>query len=263
MNTLQWWPLGVVFVGAVIAMTLTFELQRRTRNAGYVDVVWAAGMGAAALFYAVVGQGALLPRVLVAVLGGAWALRLSLFLLHRVRGEAEDGRYRYLREYWQDDQRKFFAFFMVQAGFTALFSLPFLVAAANPDATLDGWMIAGVLVFVGSLAGEALADRQLAQHRADSSQRGRACRRGLWRYSRHPNYFFEWLHWFAWVLLSIHSPLPWLALLGPLLMGASLIWITGIPFTEAQSLRSRGEDYRRYQQETSMFFPWFPRKTAC
>jgi steroid 5-alpha reductase family enzyme len=110
-----------------------------------------------------------------------------------------------------------------------------------------------------ALAGETVADRQLAAWRAHPGNRGRACRAGLWRYSRHPNYFFEWLHWFAYVLLAVGSPLAWLAWLGPLLMFASLNWITGIPYTEAQALRSRGDDYRRYQAETSRFFPWPPR----
>ena len=81
---------------------------------------------------------------------------------------------------------------------------------------------------------------------------------GLWRYSRHPNYFFEWLHWFAYVCLAVGSPLGWLAWSGPLLMYMFLRWISGIPWTEAQALRTRGDDYRAYQRDTPMLFPWFP-----
>jgi steroid 5-alpha reductase family enzyme len=256
------WPLAVMFAASVVAMAATWELQRRTRNAGYVDVVWAALMAIAALFYSVVGVGADLPRLLVALLGGIWGIRLSLHLLARVLREPEDGRYRYLREHWGDDQRKLFGFFMAQAAFVAIFSLPFLVAASNHATQGNGWLVAAVIVWAISLGGESLADRQLAAFRADPANRGRACRAGLWRYSRHPNYFFEWLHWFAYLLLGAGSPWWWLALAGPLLMGASLVWFTGIPYVEAQALRSRGEDYRRYQQETSMFFPWFPKRAA-
>lgn len=252
-------PLLHVLLATTVLMAIGWEIQRRTRNAGIVDAIWAASMGGAALYYASVGEGCNLPRLLVAMLGGIWAARLSLFLLHRVLHESEDGRYAFLRQHWNDSQPKFFGFFMLQAGFTALFSLPFLVAASSHQGELDGWILAGVLVWAGSLLGESIADRQLSRFRADPGNRGKTCRVGLWRYSRHPNYFFEWLHWFGWVLISAGSPWWWLALLGPLLMGASLVWITGIPFTEAQSLRSRGEDYRRYQQETSMFFPWFPK----
>lgn len=249
-----------VLVASMVLMAAGWEVQRRTRNAGIVDVLWAAGMGGAALYYGLVGEGAPLRRWLVALLGGLWALRLLLHLARRVRKEPEDGRYAYLRRHWADSQARFFLFFMAQALLTALFSLPFWVVSAHPGNAVDGWVVAGVLLFLLSLAGEASADRQLARHRADPALRGKTCRSGLWRYSRHPNYFFEWLLWFAWVLLGIGAPHGWLTLLGPLLMGASLAWITGIPFAEAQSLRSRGDDYRRYQQETSVFFPWPPRR---
>ena len=254
-------PALIVLLGATVAMLATWWLQRRTHNAGYVDVVWAALMGASALFYGAIGMGAATPRLLVAMLGGIWGFRLSLYLLSRVLHESEDGRYRYLREYWQGDQRKFFAFFMAQALFTALFSIPFLVVANNPIAGFTWWSLAGIVVWVLALAGESLADMQLAAWRKDPANRGRTCRAGLWAVSRHPNYFFEWLHWFAYVLLGVGSPWWAWSLLGPVLMGASLLWITGIPFTEAQSLRSRGEDYRTYQREVSMFVPWFSKRS--
>jgi steroid 5-alpha reductase family enzyme len=256
-------PLLLVFAAATAAMIATWWLQVRTRNAGYVDVVWAALMGAAALFYGAVGMGAATPRLLVAMLGGIWGFRLSLHLLSRVLHETEDGRYRHLREHWRDDQRKFLAFFLGQAVLTALFSLPFLVVANNPVAGITLWSVLGVALWLLSLGGETLADLQLSAWRRNPANRGRTCRHGLWAYSRHPNYFFEWLHWFAYVLLAVGSPYWIWSLSGPLLMGASLLWLTGIPFTEAQSLRSRGDDYRAYQREVSMFFPWFPsRRTA-
>jgi steroid 5-alpha reductase family enzyme len=250
----------IVLAVAVIAMGATWWLQLRTRNAGYVDVVWAALMGAAALFYGAVGMGAATPRLLVAMLGGVWGFRLSLHLLSRVLHEAEDGRYRHLREHWQGDQRKFFGFFMAQALLTALFSLPFLVVADNPVTGFTLWSLAGVALWLLSLAGESLADAQLSAWRKNPANRGKTCRAGLWSVSRHPNYFFEWLHWFAYVLLAVGSPWWWLSLTGPLLMGASLRWVSGIPFTEAQALRTRGDDYRAYQREVSMFVPWFPRR---
>jgi steroid 5-alpha reductase family enzyme len=256
------WPWWVVLVASVLAMIGTWWLQVRTRNAGYVDVVWAALMGASALLYGALGHGAATPRLLVAMLGGIWGFRLSLHLLARVLHEAEDGRYRFLRKHWNDDQRRFFAFFMAQAGLTALFSVPFLVVANNPTTGITVWSLAGVALWLCSLAGESIADLQLANWRRNPENRGRTCRAGLWAWSRHPNYFFEWLHWFSYVLLAVGSPWWEWSLLGPALMGISLVWVTGIPFTEAQALRSRGEDYRAYQREVSAFFPWFPRRKA-
>ena len=127
--------------------------------------------------------------------------------------------------------------------------------------TLTIATLAAVIVWFSSIAGEWIADRQLSKFRAHPSNRGKTCRVGLWSWSRHPNYFFEWLHWFSYVLLAIASPYFWWSWIGPVLMLAFLYRVSGIPWTEAQSLRSRGDDYRRYQDEVSAFVP-LPPKTA-
>lgn len=258
-----WMTLLLVWLASAVAMVAAWSWQRKRRNAGVVDVVWATCLGAAAIFIAVVSDGAWIPRGLCGVLAGCWGGRLALHLWRRVSSEEEDGRYRYLRQHWQGDQRKFFAFFQFQALLVVLFSLPFVAACRNPADGITVWMVLAVLIWVGSVAGESLADSQLAHFRADPRNRGRTCRDGLWRYSRHPNYFFEWLHWLTYGVLSIGSPLSGLALLGPVLMYVFLRWLSGIPFTEAQALRTRGEDYRAYQRQTSMFFPWFPGREAA
>ncbi len=252
-------PLLWVGAYALLVMTWGWAWQRRRQNIGIVDVLWAKSVAAAALLLAWLGPGAVLPRTALALLGGLWGLRLALHLWRRVRSEREDGRYRYLRDHWNGHQGKIYGFFLAQALLVLLFALPFLAVAANPHDDGVGWVIAAVAVWLLAVGGEALADRQLARFRADPGNKGKTCRSGLWRYSRHPNYFFEWLHWFTYVLLAIGSPLWWLAWSGPLLMYLFLRYLSGVPYTEKQALRSRGEDYRRYQRSTSMIFPWFPR----
>lgn len=258
MNTIAT-SLALTWALAALAMAAGWAWQQRHANAGIVDAIWAAGVGGSAVLLAALGDGAPLPRALLALLGGAWGLRLGWHLWRRVRGEAEDGRYRQLRAHWRGHQGKFFLFFQLQALLVALFALPFAAVAANA-APAPGWIAAGVAIWGLAMAGEALADRQLARFRADPGNRGRVMDRGLWAWSRHPNYFFEWLHWFAYVALAAGSPLWWLAWCGPLVMFVFLRWISGVPYTEAQALRSRGDAYREYQRRTPMFFPRPPRK---
>lgn len=142
-----------------------------------------------------------------------------------------------------------------------LFSLPPLVAmrAAPDHLTLLDFL--GALIATIAILGESAADFQLSAFRLRPENRHRTCREGLWRYSRHPNYFFEWVHWFAYIAIGATASLGWLTLLGPLLMLFFLFKMTGIPPTEARALASRGDDYRDYQKTTSVFFPWFPKET--
>jgi steroid 5-alpha reductase family enzyme len=239
-------------------MTLAWARQLRTRNATSVDALWALCLGALVASHAWRHDGDAWRRALVAALALAWALRLAgHLLLHRIGRDApEDGRYRAMREHWGPRApTRFLAVYQAQALAATLMSLPPIGALGG--GTLDGWAVAGAAVALLALSGEALADRQLARFRADPGNRGRTCRAGLWRYSRHPNYFFEWLFWWSFVVAGRGAMLTWL---GPALMLAFLYRLTGIPWTERQALRSRGDDYREYQRTTSAFFPWFPKE---
>jgi steroid 5-alpha reductase family enzyme len=199
--------------------------------------------------------------VLVAVLGATWAWRLALHLQRRLAGAPEDGRYQRMRKAmgkWAD--LGFLVFFQVQAVFTLIFGLPFLVAAASPVGGLQVTDVLGVLVWLVAVGGEWTADRQLERWRNEPANKGRTCRAGLWAWSRHPNYFFEWVHWFAYVLIAFGSPWWWASFWGPVVMLVFLFKLTGIPWTEARALESRGADYRKYQREVCVFFPLPPRQ---
>ena len=249
---------------AALVMTAMFFLGRRIGNMGVVDAAWALGVGTLAVVYALLFDGAPMSRWAMAFFAGAWSLRLGMHIVtNRVIGKPEDGRYRALIEGWGDDApRRLFFFFQYQAVFIVVFSLPFLPLALSPEAPAVWQLAVAAMLWFVAILGETLADRQLAQWRNNPDNRGRTCRAGLWQYSRHPNYFFEWMHWWTYVALGATAPFGWTTLIGPALMLLFLYRVTGIPYTEKQALKSRGDDYRNYQQSVSAFFPWFPRKST-
>lgn len=245
-----WATLAVAFAGLWLR-------QRATRDATSADVAWAAAIGALALVYALARPGSGERATLVAVLAVGWSARLALHLYRdRVRGgRGEDARYQAMREEWGPRaQARFFRLYQGQAAAAIAFSLPLLAAMQGGALGLGAWL--GLGVWATSMLGESLADAQLARFRARPGTAGEVCREGLWKYSRHPNYFFEWTHWWAYVLIGGGAPLTWI---GPALMLLLLLRVTGIPWAEAQALRSRGERYRAYMRTTSAFVPLPPR----
>jgi steroid 5-alpha reductase family enzyme len=250
-------PLLLLAAAGIGVMTTLWAIQLRTRDAATADVGWAALIAGGAVALALLQDGDPTRRALVAGLAAVWALRLAVYLLRDrvLAGRGEDGRYRALREYWGERApRNFLWVYLGQAAIATLFLVP--LAAAMRGGPLDLWAAAGVAVWAVAVVGETIADRQLARFRANPANRGAVCDAGLWRYSRHPNYFFEWVHWWAYVLIGHAAPLT---LLGPAAMLVFLFRITGIPFTERQAVKSRGDAYRAYQRTTSVFVPWPPR----
>jgi steroid 5-alpha reductase family enzyme len=250
-------PLLLLAAAGIAVMTTLWAIQLRTRDAATADVGWAALIAGGAVALALLQDGDPTRRALVAGLAAVWALRLAVYLLRDrvLAGRGEDGRYRALREYWGERApRNFLWVYLGQAAIATLFLVP--LAAAMRGGPLDLWAAAGVAVWAVAVVGETIADRQLARFRANPANRGAVCDAGLWRYSRHPNYFFEWVHWWAYVLIGHAAPLT---LLGPAAMLVFLFRITGIPFTERQAVKSRGDAYRAYQRTTSVFVPWPPR----
>ncbi len=259
--------IGLLGYGAAAVCGLMFVLwlvHLPLRNASVVDPGWAGGLALLAVMYALMGGGDPLRSGLMAAMAGIWGLRLALYLLFtRVIGHPEEGRYVQLRRQWGGNlPLKFLLFFQFQAVLCVVLSLAFLAPALNRAPGLSALEYAAAGVWALALLGETVADRQLQKFKSDPANRGKTCRAGLWRYSRHPNYFFEWLIWVSFALFASASPYGYLAWSAPLLMLYFLFRVTGIPATEAQALRTKSEDYRRYQESTSVFVPWFPRKAA-
>ncbi|MEC9092359.1 MAG: DUF1295 domain-containing protein [Planctomycetota bacterium] len=255
MNTLIisawiWLTMAILFWGA-------WWLQTKTKNAGIVDLFWVFGTGAAGLILVSHGSAPFFRRTIISGIICLWTIRLGAYLGKRIWTEAEDGRYADLRTQWADQfERRLFVFYQLQAFWTLLFAIPMFSAAMNPVNSVQWYDIAGIVIFLISILGEFVADAQLSQFRKKPENRGQVCRTGLWKYSRHPNYFFEWLHWFAYFLIGLGSPWALGSLAGVVVMYWFLTRITGIPITEKRILKTRRSQYEIYQREVSAFFPW-------
>ena len=264
----MWEQLGIIGAGGAAVMLTGYLVQRRTKDAGTVDALWALSLASAAVFAAITGAGDPARRVLMGAMVGLWGLRLGLHVLtDRVLKSGEDGRYAEMRErYGAKAQVFFMAVFATNAVLIVLLSAVFVIACADGRAVgaaaLGVWQYVGAALWVVGIGGEWIADRQLLEFKRDAGNKGRVCEIGLWRYSRHPNYFFEWVIWCGFAAAAVTGPYGWVAVLAPLLMLGLITKVTGIPPTEARSLRSRPEAYRRYQKTTSAFVPWFRKESA-
>ena len=258
-----WLAISIGWLIMAIVMSAMWWLQRKSGDAGIVDIAWGLGVAGLAVFFTLVAtDGNTGRRFLIGLLAVLWAVRLSGYIFYRVLTMPEDGRYQEMKERWaeQTDWRMF-RFYQFQAFASLLFALPMLIAAQNncPLGILDALAI---LIWIVAIAGESLADWQLSKFRSQPTNKGKVCQSGLWAYSRHPNYFFEWIHWWSYVVLAVGAPWWGLTLFFPMAMLFFILKVTGIPPTEAQSIKSRGDAYRKYQQTTSAFFPWPAKKSA-
>ncbi|MCG6205492.1 DUF1295 domain-containing protein [Rhodopseudomonas sp. HC1] len=253
--------LGVLMAGAWL-------VQQKTGNSGWVDTIWTFSLGltgAAAALWPVEGAAPNARQWLVAALVVAWSVRLGSHIAARTRHITDDPRYAAFAKDWgADAPKKMFVFLQQQAYGSVPLVFAIFVAARAPAGPLrlQDWL--GLLILAIGIAGEGLADSQLKAFRDNPANKGKVCDAGLWRWSRHPNYFFQWFGWLSYPVIAIvfADPLsyPWgfAALLAPLFMYWILVHVTGIPPLEEQMLKSRGERYKAYQARTSKFFPLPP-----
>jgi steroid 5-alpha reductase family enzyme len=258
----QLWLLGWALAAALLGGL--YLVQRRTRDATAVDAGWALSLVLIAVLYAVLGPGELAHRVLIATLAGLENLRIAWLVRGRI-GKDEDTRYRQLRARWRErgrEQTTFAVFYQAQALVAAALSLPFLLTVFNRHHGLEPIEWAGAALWLVAAPLEAVADLQLKRFKSGPENRGKTMRSGLWRYSRHPNYFFQWLTWVAYGLVALAAPWGWLGLLAPAFILYLILFVTGVKPSEEAALESRGDDFRRYQRETSVFVPWFPKSST-
>jgi steroid 5-alpha reductase family enzyme len=241
-------------------MTLIFIVALWLKDNSIVDIAYG-------LAFVLVGWSGYLvygsnhPRqFLILALITIWGLRLASHIFLRKRGEAgEDFRYRQWREEWGKTfvWRSFLQIFMLQGTVVFLASLPVLLVIRQPGGEL-GWLdLFGVLIWMVGLTFESLGDLQLLRFKQNPANRGHIIQSGLWRYTRHPNYFGEATLWWGIFLIALSSPGGWLAIISPLLIDFLLLKVSGIPMLEVKY--QGNAEFEAYKNRTNAFFPWVPK----
>lgn len=245
-----------------LLMTVAWYICIKIKNFSYVDFVWSGSFYLIGILLLFGATGWLLRKITFATMICFWSMRLASHLYGRITAHhpKEDVRYAHLRQDWRRNLNwKMFLFFQFQALTVVVLTIPFFIVMSNPSREFSPFEIGGMVLWVLSLIGESIADHQLDAFKKKHRTKQGVCDTGLWKYSRHPNYFFEWLIWISYFVFALGTPDGWKTVYAPALMLFFLTKMTGIPITEELSLKHRGGAYRDYQRRTSAFFPWFPK----
>lgn len=255
-------PFAYAGLFVLIIITILWLVSLRINDASIIDPFWGFGFVLLAWFYlGIEGQLSFYRNLIVPILVTIWGLRLTVYLVRRRSGNGEDFRYRRWREqhgrsWWW---RSYFQVFLLQGLLMWLISFPLLAVQlpSNPQ-SLTSLDLIGILFWLVGFTFEAVGDWQLARFKADPANQGRVLQSGLWRYTRHPNYFGDAVLWWGFGLLGANSGVGLWTLLSPALMTFLLLRVSGVTMLE-NTLEDKKEGYRRYQRTTSAFFPWFPK----
>ena len=254
---MDWFLLVAVAIGLSLAMTGAWFVQRVTGLSGWIDTIWSLSVGLGGIAAALFAHGAFGRRMTILVIIAAWALRLGSHIGTRTKGGDEDPRYAKITEGWGDSAAwRLFLFLQLQAQAAFILIFAVYLAATNDGTYPSGTDFFAALIAAVALVGEAISDAQLSQFRKTPQAKTELCETGLWQYSRHPNYFFEWLFWCSWPLFAVSTSISSLiSLLAPALMYWLLVHVSGIPLLEEHMLRSRGDKFRTLQRRINAFFP--------
>lgn len=255
--------LFVTAAGLSVLMSLAWLIQRKTGQSGWIDATWSFAIGTAGAFLALapLGGDTTGPRqYLVAVFALASAFRLGLHIVARSFNAGEDPRYHDLAIEWGHDfPRRLYWFLQIQAACAFLLSIAVFLAARNPAPFPAPTDAIGSILLIVAVAGETWSDSTLARFRMRREPGKGVCMDGPWAWSRHPNYFCQWLIWvgFAIIALNVSGAWPqgWLALLAPMFIYWLLVHVSGVPPLEKHMLASRGDAFRDYQAKVNVFFP--------
>ena len=252
---------GLNLAAVTALMVVVWMLSVRLRDVSIVDIAWGgAGAGIACLSFLVAG-GSTPRRIVITLMVVLWGVRLALHIGSRKKGSPEDFRYAAMRAEHGSafPLRSLFTIFLLQAFLIWVVTLPVQVTqlAAEP-AHLGILELVGGLVWLVGFAWESVADLQLARFLSDPANRGKVMDRGLWAFSRHPNYFGEVVLWWGVYLVALSTPWAWATIVSPILVTYLLMNLSGVPLLE-DGLLDRRAGHREYVEKTNAFFPWAPR----
>ena len=244
-------------IGVSLAMSFAWIVRMRTGQSGWIDAIWSAATGLGALAFLAPQEG---RSLFAAGLIALWSIRLAGHITLRTRGAGDDPRYAALALEWGAAfPGRLFRFLQIQA----IASLPLIAAvgvAGHAPRPFPDWADGfALLIAVSGIAIEGIADWQLRRFRRQAPS-GSVCQNGLWAWSRHPNYFGEFLFWCAWPLVGFGDWRMLVAAMAPALMYWLLDHVSGVPLLEAHMRASRGAAFDDYAARTSRFFPWPPRQ---
>ena len=251
--------LGAVFV----YMTLWWLVATALKRNDLADVAWGLGFPAVGLAEIAATWGRVPPvLVLLTALTAVWGVRLAWHIGARRRGTPEDFRYAQWRTEWGRTVvwRSYLQVFLLQGVFMLMISSPIIVAAAAPPGPLGVLPWLGAAVWLAGVLIEAVADAQLAAFKRDSANKGHIMDRGLWNWSRHPNYFGESLLWWGVWIGCLGAPWGWIAVVGPVTITFLLLKVSGVPLLEKHYEGNAA--YQEYARRTSIFVPLPPKKAA-
>ena len=240
-------------------MTTMFLLALWRKDNSIVDVAYGLAFVLVAWSGLLVFGSGHARQWLIVMLVTVWGVRLAVHIFLRKRGEGEDFRYRQWRESWGKTfvWRSFLQVFMLQGAVIYLVALPLLLVIDNPGARLGFLDLAGLMVWLVGFGFEAVGDWQLLQFKRNPANQGKVIQHGLWRYTRHPNYFGEALLWWGIFLIAVSTGYGIWAIISPLLIDFLLLKVSGIPMLEAKY--EKHPEFIAYKARTNAFFPWPPR----
>ncbi len=230
------------------------------KNNSIVDMGWGAGFVVIALATLFI-EGSFAERnLIVTVLVTIWGGRLTYHIVRRNWGKPEDFRYAKWRKEWGRwlVPRAFFQVFMLQGAMMLAIGYPIVLINAYPVSGLTTFDVIGLLIWITGFFFESVGDKQLAEFLRNPANKGKVIQSGLWKYTRHPNYFGEATMWWGIFLLALSVPLGWTGIISPLTITVLLLFISGVPMLEKSMMEN--PEYREYARVTSKFIPWFPKK---